>query len=138
MNKTVKMIMSALLGMAVVFSVNAAMDDQSIAERLKPVGKVCVEGDDCGTASAAAASGPKEPADIYSTSCAACHGSGALGAPKMGDAAEWGQRLADKGMDTLTANAISGINSMPAKGTCASCSDEDIRDTIQYILDNSK
>ena len=56
----------------------------------------------------------------------------------MGDAAEWGQRLADKGMDTLTANAISGINSMPAKGTCASCSDEDIRDTIQYILDNSK
>lgn len=137
MNKTVKIIMSAMLGMALVFSVNAAMDDQSIAERLKPVGKVCVEGDDCGTASAAAASGPKDASDIYTSSCAACHGSGALGAPKVGDAAVWNERLA-KGLDTLTANAISGINAMPPKGTCASCSDDEIKETIQYMLDNSK
>lgn len=137
MNKTMNVLMSALLGMVCVFSVNAAMDEQSIEERLKPVGNVCVEGDDCGTASAAAASGPKDASDIYSGSCSACHGSGALGAPKFGDSAAWAARL-EKGLDTLTANAISGINAMPPRGTCASCSDEEIQQTIQYMIDNSK
>ena len=129
--------MSAIFGLSMVFSVNAAMDDQSIAERLKPVGKVCVEGDDCGTASAAAASGPKDASDIYNGSCSACHGSGVLGAPKFGDAEAWTARL-EKGLDTLTANAISGINAMPPMGTCASCSEDEIKETIQYIIDNSK
>ncbi len=136
MSKTVKILMSAIFGMAIVFSVNAAMDDASIAERLKPVGKVCVEGDDCGTASAAVAAGPQDPSDIYKNSCAACHGSGALGAPKLGTS-DWAAR-AEKGSDTLTANAIAGINAMPPRGACASCSDDDIKETIQYILDNSK
>lgn len=129
--------MSAMLSIFLVFSVNAAMDEQSISERLKPVGKVCVEGDDCGTASAAVASGPRDAADIYSSSCSACHGSGALGAPKLGDAAAWSERMA-KGLDTITANAIAGINAMPARGTCASCSDDEIKATIQYMVDNSK
>lgn len=137
MIKTVKILVSAMFGLAMVFSVNAAMDDQSIAERLKPVGNVCVEGDDCGTASASAPAGPKSPADIYQSSCAACHGSGVMGAPKFGDAAAWNERLS-KGIDTITANAISGINAMPPRGTCASCSDEDIKATIEYMIDNSK
>lgn len=137
MNKTVKIIMSAIFGLSLVFSVNAAMDDQSIAERLKPVGQVCVEGDDCGTASAAVASGPKDASEIYNSSCSACHGSGVLGAPKLGDAAAWAARL-EKGVDTLTANAISGINAMPPMGTCGSCSEDDIKQTIQYMIDNSK
>jgi cytochrome c5 len=38
----------------------------------------------------------------------------------------------------MTANAISGINAMPARGTCATCSDEEIKQTVQYIVDNSK
>ncbi len=137
MIKTTKRLISALFGLAIVFSVNAAMDEKSIAERLKPVGQVCVEGDDCGSASASAASGPKAPADIYQTSCMGCHASGVLGAPKMGDSAAWAARL-EKGLDTLTANAISGINAMPPRGTCASCSDDDIKATIQYMIDNSK
>lgn len=126
-----------MLSIFLVFSVNAAMDEQSISERLKPVGKVCVEGDDCGTASAASASGPREASDIYSASCSACHGSGVMGAPKVGDAAAWGERMS-KGLDTLTANAIAGINAMPPRGTCASCSDDEIKATIQYMVDNSK
>ncbi len=136
MNKTVKFLISAIFGMSIVFSVTAAMDDASIAERLKPVGKVCVEGDDCGSAAVAASSGPKDVSDIYNTSCSACHSSGALGAPKYGTS-EWADRAA-KGIDTLTAKAISGINAMPPRGTCASCSDDEIKATIQYILDNSK
>ena len=99
MIKAAKILVSGLLGMALVFSVNAAMDDQAIAERLKPVGQVCVEGNDCGSASAAAVSGPRSGKDIYESNCLACHGSGALGAPKMGDAAAWTARL-EKGLDT--------------------------------------
>ncbi len=137
MNKTAKILMSALLGMVLVFSVNATMNDQSIAQRLKPVGNVCIEGDDCGSASATAVSGPKDASDIYNSSCVACHGSGVLGAPKLGDAAVWTAKL-EKGLDVLTANAISGINAMPPRGTCASCSDEEIKQTIQYMIDNSK
>ena len=137
MIKAAKILVSGLLGMALVFSVNAAMDDQAIAERVKPVGQVCVEGNDCGSASAAAVSGPRSGKDIYESNCLACHGSGALGAPKMGDAAAWTARL-EKGLDTITANAISGINAMPARGTCATCSDDEIKETIQYMIDNSK
>ena len=118
MNKLIKVMLSAFMTVAVVFSVNAAMDEDSIRDRLKPVGKVCVEGDECGTAAAAASSGPRSGEDIYNTSCAACHGTGAMGAPKLGDAAAWGERAA-KGMDALIANAISGINNMPPRGTCA-------------------
>lgn len=128
---------SSLLAMTVVFAANAAMDDQSIRERTMPIGNVCLEGEECGAASAAADEGPKGPEDIYAASCQACHGTGALNAPKFGDAGAWSERSA-KGVDALIANAINGINAMPPRGTCASCSDDDIAATVQYILDNSK
>ncbi len=137
MSKLTRVMMSAFVMLAVAFSVNAAMDDDSIRDRLKPVGKVCVEGDDCGSASAAVASGPKSGDEIYNASCVGCHGSGVMGAPKFGDAAAWAERSA-KGVDTLIANAINGINAMPPKGTCMSCSDDEIAATVNYILDNSK
>lgn len=126
-----------MLAFLVVFSANAAMDEDSIRERTMPVGKVCIEGDDCGSATAAVASGPREASDIYQASCFGCHGTGALGAPKYGDAAAWADR-ASKGVDTLVKNAIVGINAMPPRGTCAACSDEEIAETVQYMLDNSK
>jgi cytochrome c5 len=136
-NKLIKVLLSTFMAMTVVFSVNAAMDDDSIRDRLKPVGKVCVEGDDCGSATAAVASGPKSGKEIYDTSCAACHGTGVMGAPKFGDAATWADR-SSKGVDALIANAISGVNAMPPKGTCMSCSDDEIAATVNYILDGSK
>jgi len=128
---------SVVVAMSIVFSVSAAMDDQSINDRLKPVGKVCIEGDDCGAAAAPVSSGPKDASEIYSASCSACHTSGVLGAPKLGDAAVWSDR-ASKGVDALIANAISGVNAMPPRGTCASCSDDEIAATVNYILENSK
>lgn len=137
MNKLIKVLLSTFMAMTVVFSVNAAMDEDSIRDRLKPVGKVCVEGDDCGSATAVVASGPKSGKEIYDTSCAACHGTGVMGAPKFGDAAGWAER-SSKGVDSLIANAISGVNAMPPKGTCMSCSDDEIAETVKYMLDNSK
>ena len=58
------------------------------------------------------------------------------GAPKFGTS-DWVDKAAS-GIDMLTANAIAGINAMPPRGTCASCSDEEIKQTIQYMIDNSK
>ena len=71
---------------------------------------------------------------IYDKYCAACHNSGAAGAPKITDNMAWKQRL-EKGKKQLHTNAIKGYNSMPAKGNCVSCSDDDIIKSVDYILD---
>ncbi|MDX5298793.1 MAG: c-type cytochrome [Gammaproteobacteria bacterium] len=117
---------------------NTAHD--AIAERIKPVGEVCLEGQECGAAAApaaAVAAGPRSGEDIYKASCAACHAIGVAGAPKFGVAADWEPRVA-QGMETLISHAVNGLNAMPPKGTCATCSDEDIANTVQYMVDNAK
>lgn len=107
-------------------------------ERLRPVGNVRIEG-----ASTVASEGgqaqsvARSPEQIYNTYCLACHMTGAAGAPKLGDKSAWSPRIA-KGVETLVANAIKGINAMPAKGTCMDCSDEDIKATVEYIVGQSK
>lgn len=74
----------------------------------------------------------------YMASCFACHSSGAAGAPKVGagNAAEWAPRM-EKGMDTVVANAINGLNTMPPKGLCFNCTDEDLRAVVEYMVASS-
>ena len=71
----------------------------------------------------------------YMASCFACHSTGAAGAPKVGAGmmAEWEPRL-EKGMDTIVQNAINGINTMPAKGLCFDCTDDDLRALVEYMI----
>lgn len=75
----------------------------------------------------------------YMASCFACHSTGAAGAPKVGDgmAAEWEPRM-EKGMDQVVANAINGINTMPAKGLCFDCTDDDLRAIVEYMVASSQ
>lgn len=75
----------------------------------------------------------------YMASCFACHSTGAAGAPKVGagNAAVWETRL-EKGLDTVVANAINGINTMPAKGLCFTCTDDDLRAVVEYMIASSK
>src|SRR5438874_622000 len=54
-------------------------------------------------------------AEVYKAVCAACHASGAAGAPKVGDASAWAPRIG-QGYDTLVKHAVEGIRAMPAKG----------------------
>ena len=74
----------------------------------------------------------------YMASCFACHSTGAAGAPKVGAgmAVEWEPRL-EKGLDTIVQNAINGVNTMPAKGLCFDCTDDDIRAIVEYMIDSS-
>ncbi|WP_245583219.1 c-type cytochrome [Oceanospirillum beijerinckii] len=130
-------VMGVLMGAALSTSVQAAVSKDAIAERLKPVGDVCLQGQDCGGAAPAAAAGGKSPEDLYATVCGACHNTGAAGAPKKGGAGAWAPRIS-QGMDTLYNHAINGFNAMPAKGGNPSLSDDEVKSIVDYIVENSK
>ena len=75
----------------------------------------------------------------YMASCFACHSTGAAGAPKVGAGMiiEWESRL-EKGLDAVVANAVNGVNAMPAKGLCFDCNEDDIRALVEYMLETSQ
>ena len=88
--------------------------------------------------SLAAESEEFDAAKTYQSTCYACHGTGAAHAPEVGDVIEWEIRL-EKGMDTLVQNAIKGLNGiMPPRGLCTTCTDEDMKALVEYMLENSK
>ena len=71
--------------------------------------------------------------DVVAKYCGACHTAGVLGAPKIGDAA-WKVRASAKGgADGLLKSAIAGINAMPPKGTCATCSDDELKGAMHKM-----
>ncbi|MBA56880.1 MAG: cytochrome c5 family protein [Pseudomonadales bacterium] len=69
--------------------------------------------------------------------CMSCHWVGALDAPRFGSKKEWAPRIA-KGIETLYEHAIHGFNSMPPKGTCEVCSEEDVKELVDYIVKKSQ
>ncbi len=111
--------------------------DEAIAERIAPVAKVTVAGDKPKAAAGAKLSGK----DVYSSACFACHGTGAAGAPKVGDKAAWSARIA-KGTAELYNNAINGFTGssgvMPAKGGRADLSDDAVKAAVDHMVANSK
>jgi cytochrome c5 len=73
----------------------------------------------------------------YQSTCQACHATGAAGAPKVGDKEAWAPRIAT-GMDALYSSAINGKNVMPPKGTCASCTDDELKAAVDYMVSQSQ
>ena len=57
--------------------------------------------------------------------------------PKIGKAKDWTARL-KKGKSTLYANAINGINKMPARGGKKSLSDDDVKAAVDHMLASLK
>lgn len=118
----------------------------AVAERIAPVGKVAVAGQDN---SALAPAKPAEAApaadlggeEVYNMACVACHGAGVAGAPKYGDKGAWTARIA-QGMDTLNEHAIKGFQGqtgfMPAKGGRTDLSDKSILNAVEYMVAGSK
>ena len=74
---------------------------------------------------------------LYTASCFACHGSGVMNAPKLGDKAAWAPRLA-QGIDGLTASVIKGKGVMPPKGGAANASEADIKAVVAYMVSTVK
>ncbi len=79
--------------------------------------------------------------DIYKKTCFACHDAGVAGAPKLGDKANWGPRIA-QGMDKLYTNSIKGfqgkVGMMPPKGGNMALSDADTKAAVDYMVSKAK
>lgn len=123
-----------------------ALDDfdrQQIINRIQPVGSVHIqqEGNTPSTQTQEAkdpVAEKKEPGQAtYEQYCVTCHRDGVAGAPKF-RTDEWKPRLAtQKDINGLTVSAIKGLNAMPPKGTCMDCTEDDIKNAIQYMLPKS-
>lgn len=77
----------------------------------------------------------------YDASCATCHKTGMMGAPKTGDKAAWKSHIA-KGMDVMVANSIKGYKGakgmMPAKGGNTKLTDQQVGNAVAYMVGLSK
>jgi cytochrome c5 len=82
------------------------------------------------------ASLPATGEQAYTTVCSACHAAGLNGAPKIGDHAAWGPRIA-QGKNTLYTHAIAGIRSMPPRGG-TTWPDATVRMTVDYMVSLNK
>ncbi|MCK5876326.1 MAG: cytochrome c5 family protein [Candidatus Marithrix sp.] len=69
---------------------------------------------------------------IYNRVCMACHNSGLLNAPKLGNKTDWITRI-EKGEAILLQNSINGFNTMPPRGGNF-VNDEDMKLAVQYML----
>ncbi len=110
--------------------VKAKIDDS-----IKPVGVVNVDPGMAGAAAPAAA-GAFDAGAEYQAKCFACHGTGAAGAPKLGDKAAWTARIAQG--DGIYTNAINGKGAMPPKGGHAGLSDDNVKSIVDYMINKSK
>lgn len=85
-----------------------ALTEEAVARRLQRVGAVQIK-------SATDATALKTGEQVYAAQCVACHGSGAAGAPKIGDAAAWAARV-KTGFEALLTSALKGKGAMAAQG----------------------
>ncbi len=156
---------SFLAGLALPVAAPADSETE-ILERIKPIGTVILDQPAALPAPAAAPAAPaaaaapapaaapaEKPAaeaapavvaagggeKTYNTFCMACHMTGAANAPKLGDKAAWAPRIA-KGMDALVQSSINGVagTAMPPRGTCATCSDDDLKAAVEYMVSKSQ
>lgn len=79
----------------------------------------------------------KRGKQVYVHACIICHQNGQMSAPQIGNAANWYMRLKASGLTGLYRHAVNGYNSMPVKGACVTCSDNDIDAAVDYILNES-
>ena len=101
----------------------------AISDNIHPIGSADASAK---SASSSARSGE----EIFEAVCTACHTTGVLEAPKLGDKSAWELRLAN-GFDAVLTSALAGKGNMPAKGGDASLSDDEVKATIIYMLEKA-
>ena len=110
---------------------SSSQSNQAVAARLRPVAE---EGYSLKDANA-----PKvlqSGQAVFTAVCAACHATGAAGAPKAGDSAAWGPRIA-QGYDTLLQHALQGIRAMPAKGGNVDLDNVEVARAVVYMANKA-
>ena len=154
-----RLVVLALINLSFMVLGSNAAAQQSVEDNVRPAGQVCLAGQSCvGSTSGSAPVAPvtstraaapvaavvEEAAAVaaevaafdvestYQMSCFACHGTGAAGAPILGDAEAWASRM-EKGMDAVMLNVVNGVNAMPPKGLCFTCTDDDLAAIVAYM-----
>lgn len=119
--------------------VSTTAHDTAVAERVAPAGQITIgEAPAPQAASGGEATEVASGETVYQNNCTACHASGVAGAPVLGEASAWSDRL-DKGVETLYKNAIEGFQGeagvMPPKGGNTSLSDEAVKAAVDHMLE---
>ncbi|PXW29744.1 c-type cytochrome [Paraburkholderia caballeronis] len=84
------------------------LSSAAVSARIAPIAQVTIR-------DANAPRAYKTGEQVFQAVCSACHASGAAGAPKFGNAADWAPRIS-QGFDTLWHTALTGKGAMPARG----------------------
>jgi len=118
-------------------------DGSGIAARIAAVGQINTAQAQSSTTTTqvavteAAVDGQK----VYQSACIACHGAGVAGAPMVGNASVWADRIA-AGNDSLYANAINGLvgssGVMPAKDGNTTLSDAEVKAAVDHMVSQSQ
>jgi cytochrome c5 len=78
---------------------------------------------------------------VFGKVCSMCHAIGAAGAPKPGDKADWGPRIA-QGVELLNKHAIEGYTGakgvMPPRGASTTLTDDEVKAAVAYMVDQSR
>ncbi|MEJ6004863.1 c-type cytochrome [Paucibacter sp. AS339] len=101
-----------------------ALEAMAVAARIQPVGSIELK--DLNNAAAL-----KTGEQVFQAQCAACHATGAAGAPKVGDEAAWGPRV-KTGFEALLTSALKGKGAMGAQGG-GDFSDFEISRAVVYM-----
>ncbi|HYE40581.1 MAG TPA: c-type cytochrome, partial [Ramlibacter sp.] len=100
--------------------------ERGVAERIRKVGTVEIR-----DANRPLASGET----VFKAQCAACHTTGAAGAPKLGDSASWANRIA-QGFNTLVNSALKGKGAMPPQAG-GDYSDTEIARAVAFLANSA-
>ncbi|MBC8023289.1 MAG: cytochrome c5 family protein [Burkholderiales bacterium] len=84
----------------------------------------------------AAFPGERSGKEVVEHVCAACHATGANGAPRIGDTKAWEAR-SKRGLSKLTATALQGVRRMPPHGGSISLNDIELKRAITYMVNQS-
>lgn len=124
----------SVLALTVVAIGQAEEAGETVEDRLKPFGNVCMEGEDCGSVAPVATVATRSGIEVYNAHCFACHATGVSNAPLVG-AEDWQTKLEEKGAELLLENTRAGFNVvMPPMGTCMTCSDAELQAAIDYMI----
>ena len=108
-----------------------SLSEAEVTARIKPLAQVDIR-------DANAPRVYKTGEEVYKAVCSACHASGAAGAPKFTNTADWAPRIA-QGFDTLLHTALTGKGAMPPRGGTSpdDYSDFEIARAVTYMANNS-
>ena len=124
---------------------------KSVDARIRPLAQEAIAGKDNsalaikpaqgtaegGAGAAVAAAMPKNGTELFEQTCSACHGQGIGGAPKAGDKAAWGPRIAE-GKAVLYEHALKGFQGkaglMPPKGGRMDVPDDLVKQAVDHMV----